>query len=434
MIILGIETSCDETALSLIESADGQEVKVLADQTLSQIELHQQYGGVFPNLAKRAHSRNLIPLFKTVLAEAGILKPAPKQHSDFLKNVRMLLEREKELERDFAEFIPTIERPRIDAIAVTAGPGLEPCLWTGINFAKALSLVWDIPVVPVNHMEGHVFSALLKAEKTADGRGLNADKRGGRKDVETFNFGLLTLNLPAIALLISGGHTELVLIKRPFDYEIIGQTRDDAVGEAFDKVARLLGLPYPGGPPLSALAEQARKLKVKSQKLKVGEVSLPRPMLHSGDFDFSFSGLKTAVLYLVRDRQREISAAPRSEPSRRGSTTGESPRLQSLIAREFEDAVTEVLIAKTKKALEQYGARALLIGGGVIANTHIRRNFEALGKELGISVYIPEKNLTTDNALMIAVAGLARLLSKDDSTKGQNREIAARGGWRLDEK
>lgn len=435
MTILGIETSCDETALALIDAdtkhaqmhADNlrepasvsAKIRVLADKTLSQAALHQRYGGVFPNIAKRAHADNLVPLLKTVLNEASrvdsrfkIKDLGKRIESDLLKSfnlqLKSVLEREPELLKQFLEFISTREKPRIDAIAVTEGPGLEPCLWTGINFAKALSLAWDIPVVPVNHMEGHIFSALLC-----------------RKNMTTFDYSLLTVNFPAIALLISGGHTELVLVKDWFDYEIIGETRDDAVGEAFDKVARLLGLPYPGGPEISRLSEQARKAEQGPTffpTLRSGLV-LPRPMLHSDDFDFSFSGLKTAVLYLLK----------------RIGTPDE--KTKATIAREFEDAVTEVLITKTRKAIERYGAKTLLIGGGVIANIHIRRAFEDLANTYGRRyllneefLHIPELNLTTDNALMIAVAGFLRLSLKNGSTKPKKGEIAAKGNLRLDEK
>lgn len=368
MIILGIETSCDETALSLIRAND-REIEVLADKTLSQIALHQQYGGVFPNLAKREHLKNLPAMLGPLLKEAGLSE----------------------------------EKPRIDAIAVTVGPGLEPCLWTGITFAQALAEKWKVSVIRVNHMEGHIFSALMR-----------------RKD--TTNYHLLTTNYPSLALLISGGHTELVLIKKPREYEIVGQTRDDAVGEAFDKVARLLGLPYPGGPEISRLAEIARQkgsIFTSAEESGRLNLSLPRPMLHSKDLDFSFSGLKTAVLYLIK-KLPELTE-----------------EMKKKIALEFEDAVTEVLVTKTRRAIETYGAQALLIGGGVIANTHIRRSFEDLAHKYGRAymlkgkfLYIPEKNLTTDNALMIAVAGFFnRALAITEATGLQN--LKAEGTLRL---
>src|SRR3989338_5149547 len=434
MIILGIETSCDETAISIIESTNGTDITVLADKAISQIALHQQYGGVYPNMAKRAHANNLIPVQKKVLAEAAISNPkfkSPRLRRDFggqgnskqisnekIQNLKEILNREPELLEQFLQFIPTIEKPPIDAIAVTEGPGLEPCLWTGINLAKALSLVWDIPVVPVNHMEGHIFSAMLRREESSKFE-VRSSKKNSKS--EPISYQLKAINYPALALLISGGHTELVLIKNQFDYKIIGQTRDDAAGEAFDKVARLLGLPYPGGPEISRLAEEARVGNSSFIKggARVGEgggfrnpsahqneplpfikgelrVVLPRPMLHSKDFNFSFSGLKTAVLYLVK-KLPELTDDIKRE-----------------IALEFENAVTEVLVVKTRKAMEQYGAQALLLGGGVVANTHIRKEFEKLAEESAFSLHIPEKDLTTDNALMIAVAGLLRKDMKAD--------------------
>ncbi len=432
MVILGIETSCDETALALVKSGDGTNIEVLAEQTLSQAKLHAEHGGVFPNLAKREHAKNLLPLFRCVLEEAGFLKlkvtssklKVKKNLPTYNLQLTTTLEREPEMLEQFLEFIPTIEKPSIDAIAVTEGPGLEPCLWTGINLAKALSLVWDIPIVPVNHMEGHVFSALLKAEKTADRRGLHADRRR-KKETLPARYLLSTLSYPALALLISGGHTELALMKDWFDYEIIGQTRDDAVGEAFDKVARLLGLPYPGGPEISALAEQARN-PIQDSGFRIQEIHLPRPMVHSGDFDFSFSGLKTAVLYLLREHESRNQTSSVRDSLRSFSV---SQRLQSLIAKEFENAVTEVLIAKTEKAMEQNGAKTLLIGGGVIANIHIRRSFEELADELGISLFVPELDLTTDNALMIATTGALHLARR--GIPPQTARLQARGNLRL---
>lgn len=448
MLILGIETSCDETAMSLIRNEGMSEIAVLADKTLSQIELHKQYGGVFPNMAKREHSRNLVPLLKTVLEEAGFgitnkQTPLTKQIPiEKIQNLKQILEREPELLEQFLAFIPIIEKPPIDAVAVTEGPGLEPCLWTGINLARALSLVWDVPVIPVNHMEGHIFSAMLRREESSniEARISKNTKKENKKpeseDKKTISYQLKAISFPSLALLISGGHTELVLIKGLHNYEIIGQTRDDAVGEAFDKVARLLGLPYPGGPEISALAEQARignssfikggarvgegggfknpsPQKTEVLPLEKGElrIELPRPMLHSGDFDFSFSGIKTSVLYLIK-KLPELTEEIKRE-----------------IALEFENAVTEVLIVKTKKALEQYGAGALLLGGGVIANAHIRREFEKLAKEQDVPLHVPEKNLTTDNALMIAVAGL---LHAQAEKTGRTEPLRAQGNLRLD--
>ncbi|MDO8482602.1 MAG: tRNA (adenosine(37)-N6)-threonylcarbamoyltransferase complex transferase subunit TsaD [bacterium] len=413
MIILGIETSCDETALSIIdiqESAGGEKkVKILANQVLSQIELHKQYGGVFPMMAKREHSRNIVPLLKIVLTEAGLLKTSEKQYPYKLEFVRVLLEREPEMLSKFLEFIPTIEKPSIDLIAVTAGPGLEPALWVGINFAKALSVAWDIPVVPTNHMEGHVLIALLQSDEENHKSQETITKQITNNKSRILNenpthYTLYPIPFPALALLISGGHTELVLMKKESEYEVVGRTRDDAIGEAFDKVARILGLPYPGGPEISALAEIARmnttKETDKHESIHVNPFSnprtsvvLPRPMLHSDNLDFSFSGLKTAVLYLVKKLPTPLDEGTKME-----------------IAREFEDAATEVVVEKVRKAVETYGVQTLILGGGVVANKNIRTAFETLSKELDITLKLPAINHATDNALMIALAGY---LNKD---------------------
>ena len=367
MIILGIETSCDETALSIIEISDGKdagtEIKILANMVLSQIAIHAQYGGVFPMVAKREHQQNLIPLLKKTLEESEML--ALKNSQIKTDSVRLALEREPELLEKFLEFIPTIEKPSIDLIAVTSGPGLEPALWVGINFAKALSVAWDIPVVATNHMEGHILVSLLQ-------------KNEGQND----GYKIKSPAFPTLALLISGGHTELVLMRDRLKYEIVGRTRDDAVGEAFDKVARILGLPYPGGPEISRLAEEARKGG------KVAGATLPRPMLHSDNLDFSFSGLKTAVLYLVKKLPQPLDE-----------------KTKMAIAREFEDAATEVVVEKVKKAIELYGVETLILGGGVVANKNIRTAFENLTKGLGITLNLPAITHATDNALMIALAG-----------------------------
>lgn len=414
MIILGIETSCDETALSIIE-IDGAknlppfEVKILANNVLSQIEIHKQYGGVFPNLAKREHGRNLIPLMEKTLKESGFGNSKSQttnskwfgeaHHPEFAEGqipnhkLEKILSRETELLKQFLEFIPTIQKPPIDLIAVTAGPGLEPALWVGINFAKALSVAWNIPAVAVNHMEGHILVSLLKRNEEKHKSQITNPKQIQNSNFQTQNTMSYTLNpipFPALSLLISGGHTEMVLIKDWLSYEIVGKTRDDAVGEAFDKVARILGLPYPGGPEISRLAEETRKTKLDSTSKSEKRLNLvlPRPMLHSPDLDFSFSGLKTAVLYLVKKLPAPLDEKTKTE-----------------IAREFENAVTEVLAVKIKKAIETYGVKTLILGGGVVANKHIRAAFEKLTREFGIILKLPAIDHATDNALMIAVAG-----------------------------
>ncbi len=372
MKVLAIETSCDETAVAIIE-ATGDELaaqfSVLGNALLSQIDIHQEYGGVFPALAKREHAKNLVPLLEAALEEAELLHEDTQSIPDDVRTeISKLLEREPGLEQAFFDVLTECEVPDIDAIAVTAGPGLEPALWVGINFARALSVLWQKPIVAVNHMEGHILSALAK--KSSDGIYIS------------------DTTLPVLALLISGGHTELVSMKEWLSYEIVGQTRDDAVGEAYDKVARMMGLPYPGGPQISKLAEGVRDSGA------THAITLPRPMLDSNTCDFSFAGLKTAVLYLLKNNP----AADKNH-----------------IAHEFENAVAEVLWKKTAQAIDSTGAQTLVIGGGVSANTHIRRTFETMMTDeySNISLRIPTADLTTDNAIMIALAGFYRALRKD---------------------
>mgnify|MGYP002345683668 CR=1 FL=1 len=271
---------------------------------------------------------------------------------------------------------------QINSIAVTQGPGLEPALWTGIVFAKELAEKLKIPLVPANHMEGHIVSTLIE-----------------KIDPEFSN--LKSINFPALALLISGGHTELVKIDALGSYEILGSTVDDAVGEAFDKVARMLQLPYPGGPEISKLAELARSEHTEKK------ISLPRPMLHSKNLNFSFSGLKTSVLYMLK----EIG-------------TPSQEQLKD-IAREFEDAVTEVLISKTQEAIGEYGPQTLILGGGVVANKHIRAAFDQLAGTHNIPLYMPISGLTGDNAVMIALAGALT------TTKPSEEGFVAKGNLSL---
>lgn len=390
MIILGIETSCDETALAIIEAKgdiNSPVFNVLGNVILSQAKLHEQYGGVFPNLARREHAKNLMPLFEKVLKDSEIFRmtndkfPISKNNLE-AKNlqVTVILEKEPELLKQFLELIPTLEKPPIDLIAVTQGPGLEPALWVGISFAKALGEFWNIPVLPVNHMEGHLTSVLLQQNKGEVSRIKN--EKFGIKDKK--------IEFPALALLISGGHTELVLVEKWGSYKKIGQTRDDAVGEAFDKVARILGLPYPGGPEISRLASQARKSGFNNTELR-----LPRPMLHSKDLDFSFSGLKTAVLYGVEKNK------PLTEEKKRN------------IACEFENAAIDVLLSKTKKAVDMYSIKNLIVAGGVSANKQLQIRFTTYGNESDIALHLPKPELTGDNAVMIAIASyIENLLDK----------------------
>lgn len=369
MKILSIETSCDETAVSVVEATGDFPMatyEILGNQIYSQVALHAEYGGVFPSLAKREHAKSLVPLLEKALGEAELLvaggHAVPAGLDTELANI---LEREPTLFDALSTFALQYNEPEIDLIAVTVGPGLEPALWVGVNFAKALSLLWNKKVVAVNHMEGHVLASIY--------------------DVVEDNQ-LARINFPAIALLISGGHTELLLMKDWGRYEKIGQTRDDAVGEAFDKVARLIGLPYPGGALLSKLAALGRKADLPPLK-----ADLPRPMINSGDLDFSFSGLKTAVRYAL--------------PATELSDTD-----KQALARDFENAVTEVLVKKTSDAVSIHGAKSLIVGGGVSANKFIRAEMNRyfLTEHPDCEIYFPTPGLSTDNSIMIALAGHAR--------------------------
>lgn len=424
MKILAIETSCDETAIAILKCEgdpsstigaveQNATFTVFGNALLSQIEIHKEYGGVFPALAKREHAKNLVPILEAVLEEAELLhedtQAIPEKTS---ATIATILAREPGLTEMFLEFVSECEPPEIDAIAVTAGPGLEPALWVGINFAKALALIWNKPLVAVNHMEGHILAALAK-EST------NTTPFGTR-----LNLVINGVELPVLALLISGGHTELVLMKEWLEYELIGQTRDDAVGEAFDKVARMLGLPYPGGPEISRLAEQNRASRRRLGTVSEGAeeehgsaIILPRPMIDSMTCDFSFAGLKTAVLYLLK-KIHDISEKEKQH-----------------IAHEFENAVTDVLWKKTAQALKETGAKTLVIGGGVSANTHIRRVFkENISREFpDVSLNIPYAELTTDNAIMIAIAGFYRA-SRQSQPAGGSTDFIANGNLSLAKK
>lgn len=372
MIILAIETSCDETAIA-ITKVTGQKkrpaIYVLSNIVSSQVKLHAKYGGVVPNLAKREHQKNLVPILLQALGESGLLNSKIKMRNEKLQfKIQNLLTREPELLNRVKKDIIPLKSPKIDAVAVTNGPGLAPALWVGVNFAKAIAHLWNKPIIPVNHMEGHLYSSLIQATKNH-----------GQKPM-TYN--LKSLKFPSVALLVSGGHTELVLMKKYNKYQIIGETLDDAAGEAFDKVARILGLKYPGGPEISQLAKRGNADKYK----------LPSPMINSKDYNFSFSGLKTAVLYLTKDLLQSVPDLVRY--SRKD------------VAASFQKAVVDVLVKKTIRAAEEFQAKTILIGGGVAANEKLRQDLGlAVKKRLPNSkFYIPDPSLTGDNALMISLA------------------------------
>lgn len=429
MKILSIETSCDETAVSIIEATGGLEspsYTILGNALYSQIDIHSEYGGVFPILAKREHGKNIVPLLGKAITETQETlqgtahnSTIPELTEERKNQVKEILAREDGVYDALISFLETREIPEVDCIAVTEGPGLEPALWVGISFAKALSVALQKPIVPVNHMEGHIISVLMneRANECAD-TSANDDKNVAQKnDAQENSAGANNTPIfPALALLISGGHTELVLAEKWHQYKVIGQTLDDAIGEAFDKVARLMDLPYPGGPKISKLAAESRAENLTAnimQETGAKPWTLPRPMLHAKDLNFSFSGLKTAVLYAVKDklalRAGEVNGAE-------NSTEQEAQKLTDLekktLAEEFENAVTDVLIEKAKRAIEETGAQTLIIGGGVVANVYIREAFKKLADQNGITLFTPSISLSTDNSVMIGMAGYLRYVAK----------------------
>lgn len=395
--LLAIETSCDETAIAVFDFEKKQkgEVKfsVLSNHVLSQINIHREFGGVFPALAKREHAKNIVKIFKESLKEAELYKEKEvKIKESRKKKVKKLLEREAETCEELFDLVSKIKKPDLEAIAVTAGPGLAPALWVGINFAKALAILWKIPVYPVNHMEGHIMSALLSPFSEKE-------------------FVIKNISYPALALLISGGHTEINYFKKNGKYKKLGQTVDDAIGEAFDKVARSLNLPYPGGPEISKIATLARESHLQIEK----DFILPRPMLHSHDLNFSFSGLKTAVIHTIQ----KMKASGKTEEE-----------IKKSISLDFENAVTEILLKKVEKAVKENNIRSLAIGGGVIANTFIRNNFLTFSEKENLSLYLPDKFLTGDNAFMIGLVGMQQILNKKKKTS--TKILKANSNWNIE--
>ena len=412
MKILAIETSCDETSVAIIEGkgkSENRSFEILSNVVLSQIKLHAHWGGVVPMMAKREHSKNLIVILEKSLRKSSFLISksefliSKQIQNSKLRIINKILEREPELMERFLKFIPIIKPPKIDAIAVTIGPGLEPALWVGINFARALAFVWNKPIVAVNHMEGHMAAVLLQ------NGGHSNFQFPISKQITKSNFkNKKQINFPAIALLVSGGHTELVLIKKWGDYKIIGETRDDAAGECFDKTARMLELPYAGGPQISKQAEIFKKYPLtfrmggwarREMKKEDFNINLPRPMIDSKDYDFSFSGLKTATLYMLRDmKERHINI---------GDFT-------PMICNEIQQAIVDVLITKTMKAAKEFNAKSIILGGGVAANQELRAQMKKAVKELtSTALYLPSAKLTTDNAAMIGAAGYLRAVNSD---------------------
>ncbi|MDD5639925.1 MAG: tRNA (adenosine(37)-N6)-threonylcarbamoyltransferase complex transferase subunit TsaD, partial [Candidatus Pacebacteria bacterium] len=330
--------------------------EILANFVSSQEKIHADYGGVFPALAKREHQKNILPIFVKSLKKAGMLnkKSGIKIDDEKIKKLEIILDRNPELLKQLKEFLKTYQKPDIDMINVTIGPGLEPCLYVGVNFAKALGFYWDIEINAVHHLEGHLLANYI--EQTPE------------------------ISFPAVGLVVSGGNTQLILIERIGKYKIIGETRDDAAGECFDKTARLLGLGYPGGKKISEFASKA--------KTNNFHITLPRPMIYEKNFDFSFSGLKTAVLYETKKRTR---------------TELESEEYKTEISKEVESAIVEVLTKKLEKAIEKYAVKSIIIGGGVSANKKLKKEMKNIAKKRGVSFSAPKIKYSADNAVMIAI-------------------------------
>jgi len=425
MIILSIETSCDDTGVAILKYDKIGQPKILANLVSSQIKVHAPWGGVVPMLAKREHQRNLIPLLIKALKKispsrpirypepatrfAGVLarqvgdESSEKDSSatpqnDKIKILNKILEREPELLKKLLPFLKKYRKPDIDYVAVTVGPGLEPALWVGVNFARALSYWYDIPILPINHIEAHICANWLKP------------------------IGANDKIFPAIALVVSGGHTQLILVKNIGQYKIVGETRDDAAGEAFDKVAKMLNLGYPGGPKISQLAAKFKSqipitnfqtnLKTQITKNKI-IIKLPRPMINSGDFDFSFSGLKTAVLYALQKM-----------------TPAQIKKQTPAIAAEFQQAVIDVLIAKTTAAAKKYNAKTIVLAGGVAANKALRNSLSLITKNLSLNFLVPPLNLCADNAAMIGLAAYWQL-AQNRAKKVSWRTLKAQANLRI---
>ncbi|MEZ4180041.1 MAG: tRNA (adenosine(37)-N6)-threonylcarbamoyltransferase complex transferase subunit TsaD [Candidatus Doudnabacteria bacterium] len=339
--ILAIETSCDETAASILRGTLSGEPQfdILSSVVNSQIEIHQKTGGIVPEVAARAHIQNILPVTQEVLNKAQL------------------------------------KLDDIDYIAVTSGPGLVVSLVVGTEFAKGLGLAKNIPLLPTNHMAGHLYSAFAQNPTQTQ--------------------------FPALSIIVSGGHTMLMLLKDFYNYQVIGQTLDDAAGEAFDKVARLLDLPYPGGPAISKLAEEGKE-----------QIDFPRPMLDKDNYDFSFSGLKTAVLYYVEKLPQPLTHQQKAD-----------------IAMSFQNAVTDVIAGKALKAAKQHNCQTLTLSGGVAANKHLRATLEKTCRENNLTFLVPEFALCTDNAQMIAIAAYFNL--RGGQTPTPAGQVKANPAWEL---
>ena len=357
MIILGIETSCDETAGAVVDSG----TTILSNAVASSVDMHAETGGIIPENAARQQIRSIIPIISEVLDIFNEQYKMTKDREDSSqKNSKNTFTSTKDLQKIDKNIIKNI-----DAIAVTYGPGLIGSLLVGVETAKTLSYVWDKPIVPVNHLVAHIYANFINESKHSDLKSQNK-----------------TPDFPSLALVVSGGHTDLVMMKNHGDLEWIGGTRDDAAGEAFDKCARLLGLPYPGGPAISKKAEEFLSHK-KNEKLQM----FPRPIINEKNYDWSFSGLKTAVL-------REVQETKNIEQK------------TSRFSAEIQEAIVDVLVEKSIRAIKEYQPRSFLLSGGVAANKRLKEVIQKRIKEEKVSVdfFAPEPKLSTDNAAVIASA------------------------------
>lgn len=426
--LMAIETSCDDTALSIIKCKKGENnFEIIQNLNYSQIAIHNKYGGVYPHMAKMEHLKNLPIILlasfdiklNNIEEENLINKLNIKNSTDlyiFFDSLSEILNK-----NNYDKFISEISK--IEYIAVTCGPGLAPSLWTGIEFAKLISIKYNKKIYPINHMEGHVFSALIKNNSDSIYFDTN-------KTIETV--------YDSLALLISGGHTEIIHCKNKtktinqkniksefnndlnnnlytkkycnFEYKKIGETLDDAVGECYDKISRALNLPYPGGPEISRLGEEAKVLNL---KLEEQNLILPRPLINSKDYNFSFSGLKTAVIHRI-NKYKNILQISDNNPNTNGSLFPDNDldyNSQTLKAfcREFELSISDTIKKKIIKAIDQYQIQNLIVGGGVSANTNIRNVLKDICEDKKIKLFLPDKGLSMDNALMIAAAAINKI-------------------------
>ncbi len=377
MKLLAIETSCDETAAAII-GYDGATVSVLSSIVSSQADLHAKWGGVIPNLAAREHVQNIIPVVESALREAAIT--------------------------------PT----DIDVIAVTEGPGLIPALLIGVSAAKTLALTWAKPLIGVNHLEGHIYANFLNSPNDKL-RMTNSESISENRNLQTQSkFEIQHSKFPLLALIVSGGHTQLVLMHDHFQYQLLGETDDDAAGEAFDKVAKMLNLPYPGGPEIGKRADEFRivnsdsssndELRVTNDRLKNSHIQskfknrnstfiFPRPMLDSNNYHFSFSGLKTAVLYFLKKHEGEIK----------------NEKFVDMVCHEFQEAVVDTLVGKTERALQEFQPKTVIIAGGVSANVRLRERMKTMVAQYpDYQFLMPPFQYSLDNAAMIGAAGILR--------------------------